>query len=252
MRSVRFVLAFALAWAMQAGVSYAETNWWDHLSGPGPFWGGFVDYRFGCFTSVPRSERPDQQQTVFTFLAPSDRTALPWFAKRAAPAAQPSSAEPRAMAANRCKRDELHDALILSLRWNQSYTNELTPRNSEGEEARVRIAGLEFGHVRRLKRGWSLRNTIGINRFSGDQFTTFYNGSNTIALEFAPYAVDDVSASRWIKIIAGATILYGGFEASAFCNRIATNPQCREIRAQHFGTEAIPTVSFVIDPSLRP
>ena len=142
--------------------------------------------------------------------------------------------------------------MYVELRFDQSYTNQLTPRNSEGDKATVRITGLDFGHLRRLKRGWSLRTTVGINRFSGDQFTTFYKGSNTIALEFAPFAVDDALASRWIKIIAGATILYGGFESSAFCNRIETNPQCRDIRPQHFGTEAIPTVSIVLDPSLRP
>ncbi len=252
MRGVRFVVAFAVAWGMQVGVSYAEADWWDHLSGPGPFWGLFVDYRFGCFSSIaPNPERQDQQVTTFTFLKPWDRTALPWITKRTAPLV-PQGADPRTLAAVRCKRDELHDALILSFHWDQSYTNQVTPRNSEGEEAKVRITGVEFGHVRRLTRGWNLRNTLGINRFSGDQFTTFYNGANTIALEFAPYAVTDVSPSRWVKVIMGATILYGGFEASAFCNRTASNPQCAQVTPRHFGTEVIPTVKFVIDLSLRP
>lgn len=253
MRAVGFVFAFSIAWGMQAGVVFAEANWWDHLSGPGPFWGLFVDYRFGCFTSVPRNpERQDEQETVFTFLNPSDRTALPSIKKREAPTVQPDAANRKAVGAFRCLRDELHDSLILSLRFNQSYSNEITPRNSRGQEARVRITALEFGHVRRLRRGWSLRNTIGVNRFSGDQFTTFYNGSNTIALEFAPYAVTDTLPSRWVKVIMGATILYGGFDASAFCNRIATNPQCAQVTPRRFGTEVIPTVSFVLDPSLLP
>lgn len=247
------MLAFAIAWAAQVGVSSAEANWWDHLSGPGPFWGGFVDYRFGCFSSIARNpDRPDQQETLFTFLKPGDRTALPWVRKRPAPMAQPSTADRKALAANQCKRDELHDSLILSLQWAQSYSNEVTPRNRDGDEARVRITGIELGHVRRLRRGWSLRNSFGINRFSGDQFTTFYNGSNTIAVEFAPYAVDDISASRWVKLVMGATVLYGGFEATAFCNRLETNPQCADIAPRHFGTEVIPIVKFVIDPSLRP
>jgi hypothetical protein len=253
MRGVRFVLALTVAWSAQVGVSFAETNWWDHLSGPGPFWGLFVDYRFGCFSSVPRNpERQDPQATVFTFLKPSDRTAFPGLKKRPAPTVQPNAADRKAVGAFRCQRDELHDSLILSLRFNQSYSNEITPRNSRGQEARVRITALEFGHVRRLRRGWSLRDTIAVNRFSGDQFTTFYNGSNTIALEFAPYAVTDTSPSRWVKVIMGATILYGGFEASSFCNRTATNPQCQQVIPRHFGTEVIPMVSFVVDPSLRP
>jgi len=35
------------------------------------------------------------------------------------------------------------------------------------------------------------------------------------------------------------------FDASAFCNRIATNPRCADVVPRRFGTELIPTVSFV-------
>jgi hypothetical protein len=254
MRMMRFAIAFGIAWGMQSGVSFAEADWLDRLSGPGPHWGVFADYRFGCFSSPAL---PATTGTAFTFLKPWDRTAFPWFAINPAPQVQPNPRDPKAVAAYNCKRDVLHDYLIVSYRFDQSYSNEVVPRNSDGDKALVRINGFEVGHVHRLKPGLALRDTVGMNRFSGKQFTTFWKESNTIALELAPYAVsvnpaDDVQVSRAyrVKVIFGATILYGDFEASAFCNRTDTNPQCTRVSPHHYGVEVIPKFSFVIDRAL--
>jgi hypothetical protein len=253
MRMLRFVIAFGIAWGMQAGVSFAEDDWLDRLSGPGAFWGTWLDYRFACFSSPNVA---GTTETVFTFLKPSDRTAVMWWRpiKLGQRPDFTNTANRKAAAAYECKRDVPHDFLIVSYRFNQSYSNEVVPRNNDGEEARVRINGFEVGHVRRLKHGWGLRNTVGINRFSGVQFNTFWKGSNTIAFEFAPYAAAPAAEQEYraqrIKFVMGATILYGDFDSSAFCNRTASNPQCARVTPRHYGTEVIPKVSFVINPAL--
>ncbi len=57
MRMMRFVIAFGIAWGMQAGVSFAEADWLDRLSGPGPFGGFNYSYRFLCMTTT--GDQPD-------------------------------------------------------------------------------------------------------------------------------------------------------------------------------------------------
>ena len=175
--------------------------------------------------------------------------------KRPLPAVNPERNNPenrKAAGAYDCKSDRLHDSLIFSIRWDQSYSNEVVPKNDAGKEARVRITGLEMGHVRRLKHGWSLRNTVAVNRFSGKQFGTFYEGSQFTGFEFSPLAaVEDTATNHWFKFIMGVTIVYADFESSAFCNRTATNPQCARVVPKHYGPELVPRIGWVINPSLR-
>ncbi len=48
----------AIAWGMQAGASFAAADWWDHLSGPGPFRGTYLEARFLCVSNLTDQVNP--------------------------------------------------------------------------------------------------------------------------------------------------------------------------------------------------
>lgn len=74
MNARRWFAAFAVAWCTQLGTSYGfDFDWLDKLSGPGPFSGLYVSYRFMCL-----SKSSDQLPVDLESLEanPTRRTAL--------------------------------------------------------------------------------------------------------------------------------------------------------------------------------
>ncbi len=67
-RAIQCVVAFGIAWLLQVGVCFAEMDWFDRASGPGPFKGFFLHYRFLGVAKV-------DEDVHFVPLAPWDRTA---------------------------------------------------------------------------------------------------------------------------------------------------------------------------------
>jgi hypothetical protein len=55
-KCVRWCVVCLIAWAWPCGVAHAaQADWWDRLSGPGPFWGLSEDIRFLC---MPVDSKP--------------------------------------------------------------------------------------------------------------------------------------------------------------------------------------------------
>src|SRR5689334_13088368 len=76
-RTLRCIVAFGVAWSLQAGVSFAESDWLDRASGPGPFKGLFFHYRFLCVSKgEPQTAQAIQKGDIhLQGLTPFDRTA---------------------------------------------------------------------------------------------------------------------------------------------------------------------------------
>lgn len=225
-RAIRCVVAFLIAWSLQSGVSFAEMDWWDHASGPGPFTGLFVDYRFACFAK-------EDTKTYMVWLDPHDPTALPSLWHRKLPANPTATSTPQQAASDHCKRDEhVRGYLILTERINfnwPGHRNRLVPADNDPkctpiadcDDLRpVRVWSHEIGYIERLPRGWGIGAIAGLNRLAGPAFNPFYRVSLIPTIEFDPDAVRDHGPhSHWMKIMFGPTIFFKGFTTSDFCNR---------------------------------
>jgi hypothetical protein len=285
MRAVRFMLAVAIAWGAQAGVSFAEANWWDHLSGPGPFVGVFADYRFLCisdssnqktFRRVTVSDAPPAEpetgETEFTWLSVRDRTAGPWVWKRTP---EPDVAVldsytseslrnyRKQQAAVDCKNDQnVRSYMFAGARFDWAYKNNLVPSNddplcAQSQQSRdncdtlrpVRVFTYEVGYVFRLAHGFGIGDTVELHQFWGPAFRTFYRGSVTPLIEFAPYAAKGRTGPQAykVRITAGASFFPRGFDSTDFCNR--TTVSCAPIKAWKSTTEVVPRIAIVFEPA---
>jgi hypothetical protein len=263
-RAFRFAIAFGVAWCLQAGVSYAEMDWLDRLSGPGPFRGVFVDYRFLCVSNKADqtdfralntvSDTRDTSGAVLTWLTPIDRTALPWIWPRHLPPPVPAPGPlnatrldeyRRKVAEVDCKSDQrIRGYLIATYRHDGSTENRIVPNNSK-----VRIDGWSLGYVYRMGGAFALSESFGLNRFYGPAFAPFYRASVTPLLEFFPLATaSDAPFSHSLRFVMGATMFLKGFDTSDFCNRAGF--ACQRATPFHTSYELVPRFGIVIDPSL--
>ena len=265
------MLAFAIAWTAQVGVSFAEANWWDHLSGPGPFKELFLGYRFLCVSSsvtqqgfpetrALRNNRTDQPEpydeqpdVLFTKLLPWERTAT--LVPRHAPLVPPfdptevtTFAQVRQYrklaAAADCKRDErLLGYVRVNFRWAVSVQNDLVAGDPE-----VHVRGFDVAYVDRIKGPFDISYAVGFNRFSGSSFESFDRISVSPSLEYAPFATRGGGPrAHALKVIAGTMTFLKGFKASDFCNRNEArclNPRWRT------GVELIPHIAVIVDLSM--
>ena len=221
-RAIRCIIAFGIIWSLQAGVAFAENDWWDHASGPGPFWGLFIDYRFACVAK-------EDTGTHLVWLKPTDRTALPTLWTRRVP--DRDQRTPAALASSDCKRDQnVRGYLIWTERLNFNVGgNRLVPDDDDPrctpavdcDNLRpVRIWSQEIGYMERLPRGFAVGAVAGINRFAGSAFEPFYRASLVPTIEWDPFARGDNPNGHWLKIIVGTpTVIFKGFTTSDFCNR---------------------------------
>ena len=274
MKAIRFVVVFAVAWCMQAGMSFAMEDWLDKLSGPGPFRGHGVGYRFLCVSNAadqedfrmvsltgPTTGTPfvEKESTLVTWLGPHERSAF--VIPRKLPDKVPSPATPPNPASLReyrkmvaevdCKSDlRLRGYASVTGLFNQSYKNNLFPADPDNGRYRVRILDLSVGYTVRLNRALDVGASFGLSRFSGKVFDPFYRHSLTpISLEFSPLAVPrDGERVRAIKVGVAATTFFPGFEASDFCDRGPA--ACAGIREFKSSVELIPRVYVVVDLSL--
>ena len=265
------MLAFAIAWTAQAGVSFAEANWWDHLSGPGPFKELFVGYRFLCVSSsVTQQGFPEtrvlvndrtkdlesyeeQPDVLFTKLLPWERTAsliprhappVPRFDSDAIRTfADVRQYRKRAAAAD-CKRDErLLGYVRANARFAVSVQNDLVAGDSP-----VHVWGFDLAYVDRIKGPFDISYAVGFNHFFGPSFESFDRISVSPSLEYAPFATHGGGPrAHALRVIAGTMTFLKGFKASDFCNR--NEARCLTPRWRT-GVELIPHIAVVVDLSM--
>jgi hypothetical protein len=258
MRAKRVALACLIAWGLQSGVSFAENDWWDKWSGPGPFRGLFVTYRYLCLSDT--SNDPENPQVRYTWLRLTDRTAslLGAFSKSpmlqdvlAAQTREGKAQDPvKAQAIVDCKSDKkVRSYLFATYRRAVSIHNDLvavTPDLKTNRE--VHVQGVDLGYVDRFSRSFDMSLAVGYYHISGKAFDSFYRPSFTSLLEYSPLAgVVEGEKGHIVKFIVGGTYWFKELKAQQFCNRpIAT---CTD-PAWHAGPEFIPHIGFLFDFSL--
>lgn len=238
MRLTRLLALVGIAWWMQTGTSYAA-DWLDKLSGPGPFWGLSLHYRFACISSPPANEK------IVTWLSPVNRSSgiLPIVS----PASRGNSAE--AAAAFNCSWDqEVHSYLTANIGFRQSFQNELFPGDPHNDLYRVRILDMGVTYAYRVSSAVDLSVTASLNRFTGDAFDPLYRAAITPGVVIAPFAfTSNTQRSRAFGIGAGWTMFSPGFDAADFCNRPSVS--CAGINTRFKSRmELIPQITVFLDP----
>jgi hypothetical protein len=248
MKAARLCVAFAVAWCMQAGTSYALEDWLDKLSGPGRFWGLSVPYRFVCFSkstaqddfrmfALPAAGSPltadalalsgERDKTYVTWMSPLEQAAgiFPSHHRTAPtlPATRNATtlAEYRAAKAQYdCSIDQrVHSYFSVSPGVYWSTKNRLFPADPKNGRYRVWILHADVEYVYRLNRYFDINAGIGFNRFSGDVFSSFTRVSLApIGIHFAPFGKRDDQLARSLRFGVGITSFVGGFDAEDFCN----------------------------------
>lgn len=270
MRGIRFAIAFAVAWSLQAGVSFAAADWLDKLSGPGPFKELFTGYRFGCIAAG------EDQKPRFTWLKPWERTAtvvprgvpilqdeIDKLERRKGGAANVSTEDRRkAEASVACRSDQKVRGYVIATYFfkhgvdgykNGTDDNDLVAGGTDVKH--VGIQGFDLAYFDRLG-AFDLGLGFGFKHFTGLAFGSFTEAYLAPSLEFAPGAIaSDAPSAHVVKLTLGAKIFLGGFESSNFCKpeRSTTehpftcaNPTWRT--PGHY--EVVPTIGFIIDTSL--
>ena len=253
-RTIRCVVLVGVVSLLQTGVSFAEGDWWDHASGPGPFLGFFFDYRFACINSGTGGP-------VVTWLRPRDRTATPSLWKKPVDSTAPAATDRAAVARYGCTTDtKVPHFLTLTFRWDHSYRNDLVPskndpkcKDNDCDPLRtVRATALGVGYFKRVGGGVAVGAVPGFTRFSGPAFTPIWRLSVTPTIQYSPLVTKDDGTDqngRWFTLVAAVTIM-DGLHRSDFCNR----PQfaCSVLNAwPGSDVERMVRFGFIFDPSLR-
>lgn len=254
-KAIRCIVAFGIAWSLQAGVSFAESDWLDRASGPGPFKGFYLHYRFLC---LPKTT---DNQLTFRWLTPWDRTAsalnAPITAVRLARRATLQQESTTADGA--CKTDMgVRGYFELTYRRAVSQANDLVAQHSQ-----VHVAGYEIAYIDRFSRAFDFSLGTGLNWFDSSStswfrpwdaddeslaFKSFRRISVTPSIVFSPLATaGEGPRAHLIRIQAGATVFLRGFHAQDFCNGTAT---CLDPTWQTHGADVIPMVRAIVDGSL--
>ena len=225
MKTARVCVALAVAWCMQVGVAHAYVDFWDRLSGPGPFVGFVIPYRFLCvsqgsdqarFRQPPgASTQPDE--TFATWIGPFD-AASNFIPVRTPPS---GAANAREQARLDCLHDErLRGYSILTTTFFGSTSNRLFPSDPDNSRYGVRITHVEWAYAIRLHDTLDVSAAVGFSRFSGEVFDPFWRPSLTpIVVRFAPLAFKwPNQKGRSLKIALGLVTHFDGFDAADFCN----------------------------------
>lgn len=263
MRQFTFVAVVALTWGMQTGVAYAAADWWDHLSGPGPFRGTYLEYRFLCVSNTADQINPKtraaslEEGTVeFTKLWPWQRSASvvalfnPPDIRRRQEALNASTEQDltklrKAQASLDCESDQrLRGYFIFTYRRLVSLENDLVL----ADDNQVHIQGFDVAYVARLNRALDFGVGLGLNRFDGAAFDTFDRISVTPSLTYAPLGTGGYGPrTHVLKVEVSARAFLGGFKAADFCNQPGARCIDPTWRSR---IDIVPTIRLVIDPSL--
>ena len=267
-RAIRCIVAFAVAWSFQAGVSFAEADWLDRASGFGPSKGFYVHYRFLCVTNPSANVQ-------FVWLDPFDRSASMlnaaselgrWIHAKASRTTYqtlvkpPAAAEVHEQAAYDCKSDGyVRGYFELLYRRAVSLENDVVANRSQ-----VHLSGYEVAYVDRFSEPFDFSMGVGWNnidarptdwftftkldRADQDAFTSFRRVFVTPSLIWSPFAsAGKHPYAHLIRVQAGATVFLRGFHAREFCNTGVT--ACVDPAWQTHGADVIPMVRFMIDAS---
>lgn len=280
-RAIRCTVAFAVAWSLQAGVSFASADYLDHLSGPGPFGGFDYSYRFLCMTNT--GDQPDfgtikdatgttiaeRAENVNVRLRFGEHGSIPLLWSRfdvMPPDVKPEDRTADTQAARRrelakyfCHNDQYIRAyLAATYRHNgndkhSAFFSFFNLLKGDTDKSPVQIETFEVGYVRRVG-PFDFGETFGLNYLHGAGFSSFWRASATPAVGFSPFAIlSEGRAARSVTFwIAGHTF-FQGFDSSDFCRKDANgNKQiaCEGITPFHTPTEIVPRFSLVINPAL--
>jgi hypothetical protein len=272
MKAARFGVAFAVAWCMQMGTSYALEDWLDKLSGPGPFWGLSLPYRFVCFSkandqtdfrTIPQLAALDMDadRAFVTWMTPTQQAAgvFPSTIPKPVPTLAPGTltatqqlAYRRAQAQRDCYIDQrVHSYVTLSPGFYRSLKNRLFPADPKNDDYRVTILHLDATYTFRLNRVVDIGAGVGVSRFSGEVFDPFTRASLTpIYFYFSPIAFrGDSQISRALRFGVGLSTYVGDFTASDFCNKSGVS--CAGIDASFMSErERLLKWSIDVDPVL--
>ncbi|HLG57847.1 MAG TPA: hypothetical protein VI485_21055 [Vicinamibacterales bacterium] len=275
MRAARVFVAFAVIWSMQLGVSYALEDFLDKLSGPGPFWGFSLPYRFVCFSrsndqtdfrTVPALAAFDtnpqtDSKTFVTWMTPTQQAAGVFPSSIPTPVPTPGpgtltqsqqSGYRREQARRDCYIDQrVNSYVTLTPGFYRSFKNRLFPADPKNDDYKVTILRLDAIYTFRLNRVVDIGAGVGVGRFSGEVFNSFTRASVTpIYVYFAPLAFrGDNQVSRALRFGIGLSTYIGDFTASDFCNKSGVS--CAGIDARFVSEkERLLKWSIDVDPVL--
>jgi hypothetical protein len=254
-----------IAWGMQAGVSSAAADWWDHLSGPGPFRGTYLEARFLCVSnSADQGKRkPGLESTILregtvysTWVRPWERTGSALALLNPPHISDRQQAldgntvldlpqRRKAQARLDCESDQrLRGYFMFIYRRLVSLNNDLV----SAEDTKVHIRAYDVAYFARLNRALDFGVALGLNHFEGAAFRTFDRISVTPSLSYALFGTGGYGPrTHALKVEASARVFLRDFKAQDFCNQgraTCTDPTWRS------GIDIVPMVRFVIDPSV--
>jgi hypothetical protein len=268
MRAARLLGMLACVWFLQTGVASAHYDWLDRLSGPGPFHGIDIQYRFLCVADSPPIPAivgtlgipAESRRAVTLGLFDQGAGVIPFNAPRRRPDAGALRAnatlnEVRDYRAQyveaSCERDT-NVRGYLALKWGpyKSSENLLFPRNEDAEIYQVRFVQTALKGGWRLWRAVDAVGSLGINRFTGDAFDSFWRPSVMAGFALYPVAtVVDSQLARAFMVEVGAQSFLSGFEASDFCQPDRL-PElgCRGLKRDFaVGVEVNPHIGVTVD-----
>jgi len=261
-KAIRCFVGFAVAWSLQTGVSFAEADWLDRASGPGPFKGFFVHYRLLCVSGEqPKPVQPAPNGDIhFTFLTPFDRTASALHLLAVAAGKRDevnlASNDPKTA----CRSDNRNGRGYFEVVYNRlaSVSNELVEGGPQ-----VHILSYEAAYVSRLTRAFDVRLALAKNHIdphrrgwfgdfdkdkAQDAFNSFTRMSVSPSVIWSPLAMG--GDSKWahlVQVQGGVTIFVGGFHAQDFCNTGVK--RCLDPTWETHGSDVIPMARLLIDAS---
>jgi len=260
-RAIRCIVAFGVAWSLQAGVSFAESDWLDRASGPGPFKGLFFHYRFLCVSKgEPQTAQAIQKGDIhLQGLTPFDRTASALHLVGALFDKQPVDLN-NAEKETACKSDNRFVRGYFEIVYNRmaSVSNDLVEGGPQ-----VHILSYEAAYVSRVSHAFDVRLALANNHFdphrrgwfgefdadaSHDAFKSFSRMSFSPSVIWSPIAMG--GDSRWAHVVqvqGGVTVFVGGFHAQDFCNTGVR--RCLDPAWQTHGADVIPMARLLIDLS---
>ena len=259
-RAIQCVVAFGIAWLLQVGVCFAEADWFDRASGPGPFKGFFLHYRFLCVSRVDKisDDKTTKGNVSFTPLRPWERTATGLHLVTGAIETSKHKVLDESTPRGACLSDNesVRGYFEVIYRRAVSLENDLLKN-----QAKVHVVSWEIAYANRFSRAFDFSLGMGINYIdprrrgwdgeldaadTPDAFRSFERVSVTPSIKWAPIASAGHSTwAHFITVQAGAAVFLRGFHARDFCNTGAT--ACVDPAWQTHGADVIPMARVLVD-----
>jgi hypothetical protein len=225
MKAVRLIVISVVIVLVQAAPAraYYDFPWIEKFSGPGPFFGVEVGYRFLC-RAQPDPANADVTETVF--LKPSNPGAGLWPGRVPDDATLRAANTPAARALQLCSADRaVRSHATAAFHFLRSVRNDLI-RDKAFDD--VTITGASVAYGVRIHPSLDLSSSIGFSMFSGDAFDRFTRLRLVpVDLKFYPFAGGrDALRNRAFAVTAGVVMYVPGFEQSDFCQLPNPEVQC--------------------------